>query len=663
MLYVAADIYGQKINLQVESVKLPTLPELFQTIQQLFSNECYALRPAGAPLQQFSIEKVQFYSDEGKESGRPVGWKDLVSSSQLTPKAQLYVFQSDPNIEESQQKISRHLSRKPSIQAITPSPAAPASRSASGAQRTAYPVSPSSGGLDPQMQRRHQASDFPTGLPSYLGGGILPTAQDTMGTEVSPIRFRSAASGVVAASSVTPRSHRPARSLTSETTALPSVTASRTGSTTSYASPIAQVGSAAKYHSSEKPLSVATKHPGEHATPAEKHRYLFLLITSRSGSREVELDTLRVFLEDHHFGMASTIALADLFARCDKDNNGKLNAAELGALFTMLPTLMDSLYFRLLDAEDYSQLTAQLQREQVQLDSILTAQSSLVSQIEQLHRESAAQTSGISRLAEASEEVRAEIADRKESIRLLDQEAERLRQEKDACHEDARRQSSVIEQTKSALVETKRKAEQAEAFSRQAQLKLNSCEDRVKELQRMLARAQEDAAEQQQVVESSSHEALHLRGQESDLSMREKELLQGLSVRRDRSQELDLHVQRRRQQAAELREALQKLEREAQDQHVQRQAEEQKLQRTHHSEKEANLQLGRMSDTIEQQENKLRTLEEKVQQFNERRMAMEQRERPLLEQELMLRSHRDALDEQEQRLKREVGSLFYGTTD
>lgn len=679
LLYVAADIYGQKVNLQVDGVKVPTLPELYQTIQQLFSNECYVLRPPGTTQQQFSIEKVQIYSDEGKETGQPVGWKDLVSSSQLKPRAQLYVFQSDPTVEESQQKISRHLSRKPSLQVAPAS--ATVSRSVSAAQRISTP--PSSGAayagtssLTP-TSRNYGGDYYPSSLPSPVTGGNTARMNNdvVLGSEVSPIRFRSAATGAIAASSLTPRSYR--SKITTSSSVDVAVT-SRTPSTSTFNSPLPVVqhsvlsSGRTLSHSSatSKPAllqdskpSLTTKHPGEHAAPAEKHRYLYHLITSKYGTREVELDHLRTFLEDHHFGMASTIALADLFARCDADGNGKLNSAELSALFTMLPTLMDSLYFRLLDADDYAQLVAQLHREQHQLDAILTSQSSLASQVEQFRRDLDVQSTTMSRLADASEETLLQLSEQKDSIHLMEQECERLRHEKDACTDDAKRQSALIDQTKAAHADTKRKAEQAEAFARQSQLKLTSCEDRVKELQRMLARVQEECAEQFQFVESSTRDAANLRQQEADFAQREKELLQGLSVRRDRAQELDVHVQRRRQQATEHRDAVQRLERELQEHSAHKIAEEHKLQRIHQSEQEVNQQLSRVAGTIESQEDKLRALEEKIQQFNERRMAMEQKERPLLEQELMLRSHRDALDQQEQRLKREVGSLFYGITE
>jgi hypothetical protein len=679
LVYVAADIYGQKVNLQVEGAKVPSLPELYQTIQQLFSNECYVLRPPGTTQQLFSIEKVQIYSDEGKESGQPVGWKDLVSSSQLVPRAQLYVFQSDPTIEESQQKISRHLSRKPSL-LVAPSSDA-ASRSVSGAQRISTPqssgayVAPATPTtLDSQTKLRGYGDYYPASLPSPLTG--TARNNDVLGSEVSPIRFRSAATGAVAASSITPRAYRSKMTTSAAVDAMINQP-SRTASTSTFSSPLPLVQSSlltsgrSLTHSSattSQQISdlkgvVTSKHPGEHASPAEKHRYLYNLITATFGTREVELDNLRTFLEDHHFGMASTIALADLFARCDADNNGRLNNAELSALFTMLPTLMDSLYFRLLDSEDYAQLIAQLQREQHQLDAILTSQSSLVSHVEQFHRDIETQANNMSRLAEASEETLLQVNDRRESIHLMEQECERLRLEKEACTDDAKRQAAIIDQTKAAHAETRRKAEQAEAFARQSQLKLTSCEERVKELQRMLARVQEECAEQLQFVESSARDAANLRQQETDLSQREKELLQGLSVRRDRAQELDIHVQRRRQQATEHRDVVQRLEREMQEHSAHKVAEEHKLQRMHHSEKEASQQLSRVVESIEHQEGKLRALEEKIQQFNERRMAMEQKERPLLEQELMLRSHRDALDQQEQRLKREVGSLFYGIAE
>lgn len=119
-LNVAADLYGVKVNLELEFPQFPTVADVIATAQAVFSYESSVLRPPHLPLQTFSVSRLQIYrDDEGT-------WHDVVSPSQFREFGQLYIIQGDPSFQESRQQILP--ARKPSRPQTTPGimPSSPA---------------------------------------------------------------------------------------------------------------------------------------------------------------------------------------------------------------------------------------------------------------------------------------------------------------------------------------------------------------------------------------------------------------------------------------------------------------------------------------------------------------------------------------------------------
>jgi len=84
VVFVASDIFGQKVNLELEFPFAPTLGDLSQTIEQVFSAEQNARRP-GTPTYQ--VSKLQVVDEQTDD------WVDVIAANQLRNFCQVYSFQ------------------------------------------------------------------------------------------------------------------------------------------------------------------------------------------------------------------------------------------------------------------------------------------------------------------------------------------------------------------------------------------------------------------------------------------------------------------------------------------------------------------------------------------------------------------------------------------
>lgn len=86
-LLVCADLYGEKINLEITFPVMPTIGELQRKVIESFNSEANVKRPQGYPAVEFSIARLQIYDDV------MLKWTDLVACTQLHEYDQLYAFQ------------------------------------------------------------------------------------------------------------------------------------------------------------------------------------------------------------------------------------------------------------------------------------------------------------------------------------------------------------------------------------------------------------------------------------------------------------------------------------------------------------------------------------------------------------------------------------------
>ena len=86
-LLCCADLYGEKMNLELTFSAMPTMGELQRKVNEVYNGEAQLKRPQGYPTVDFQIARLQIYDDV------LLKWTDLVTCTQLHEYDQLYAFQ------------------------------------------------------------------------------------------------------------------------------------------------------------------------------------------------------------------------------------------------------------------------------------------------------------------------------------------------------------------------------------------------------------------------------------------------------------------------------------------------------------------------------------------------------------------------------------------
>eukprot|EP01062_Namystynia_karyoxenos_P069484 TRINITY_DN64971_c0_g1_i1.p1 TRINITY_DN64971_c0_g1~~TRINITY_DN64971_c0_g1_i1.p1 ORF type:complete len:631 (+),score=222.70 TRINITY_DN64971_c0_g1_i1:88-1893(+) len=140
VVFVASDIFGQKVNLELEFAFAPTLAELSQSIEQAFTAEQQVRRPGSAPYQVSKLQVVDEATDD---------WVDVVAANQLRNFCQVYSFQPhSTRYTEAQGHIPAAV--KPRTAARVPSVHPSAPGSVRGPSGGAGPYDPADYGAPPQ---------------------------------------------------------------------------------------------------------------------------------------------------------------------------------------------------------------------------------------------------------------------------------------------------------------------------------------------------------------------------------------------------------------------------------------------------------------------------------------------------------------------------------
>lgn len=117
VVFVASDTFGQKVNLELEFPFAPTLGDLSQTIEQVFTSEQNARRP-GTPAYQ--VSKLQVVDEQTDD------WVDVIAANQLRNFCQVYAFQPhSTRYTEAQGHIPAAVKPRVPMQAFVSSSATP----------------------------------------------------------------------------------------------------------------------------------------------------------------------------------------------------------------------------------------------------------------------------------------------------------------------------------------------------------------------------------------------------------------------------------------------------------------------------------------------------------------------------------------------------------
>jgi len=89
VILAAAELYGDKHNIEIGFPSNPPMTELIGHIEATFNIETRLMKPKKNKKHRFSLEYIQIFDEVLQR------WVDLLSSTQLHEWAQLYVFQPD----------------------------------------------------------------------------------------------------------------------------------------------------------------------------------------------------------------------------------------------------------------------------------------------------------------------------------------------------------------------------------------------------------------------------------------------------------------------------------------------------------------------------------------------------------------------------------------
>eukprot|EP01064_Diplonema_japonicum_P018785 TRINITY_DN27479_c0_g1_i1.p1 TRINITY_DN27479_c0_g1~~TRINITY_DN27479_c0_g1_i1.p1 ORF type:complete len:664 (+),score=189.47 TRINITY_DN27479_c0_g1_i1:43-2034(+) len=97
----AADLWGSKVNYELQFPTMPTSADLQQKVENVFAPEHAARRPADVPpTQGFDIDRMQTFDERAQQ------WVDLLTPAQLQDYSQVYLFQKENEFhKEVQSKI------------------------------------------------------------------------------------------------------------------------------------------------------------------------------------------------------------------------------------------------------------------------------------------------------------------------------------------------------------------------------------------------------------------------------------------------------------------------------------------------------------------------------------------------------------------------------
>eukprot|EP01060_Flectonema_neradi_P031890 TRINITY_DN4957_c2_g1_i1.p1 TRINITY_DN4957_c2_g1~~TRINITY_DN4957_c2_g1_i1.p1 ORF type:complete len:593 (+),score=136.14 TRINITY_DN4957_c2_g1_i1:55-1779(+) len=156
IIFVATDIFGQKLNYELEFPAQPSVMELLNHVESVFSAEQSMRKPGGAP--PYKVSKLNVV-DEATE-----GWVEVVNQSQLKKYCQVYAFQP-------------HSTQATESQGHIPTPIRPRHLQVAtgGGMHSASPIMAAAGSRGPSVQSYGQAVPvIQSGPPAHLPPVVVP---------------------------------------------------------------------------------------------------------------------------------------------------------------------------------------------------------------------------------------------------------------------------------------------------------------------------------------------------------------------------------------------------------------------------------------------------------------------------------------------------------
>ncbi|KAJ9444207.1 calmodulin-like protein containing EF hand domain [Diplonema papillatum] len=672
IVLAAAELFGSKLNRELEFPSIPTLTELKNLAVAVFNDEIAARKRRGqSGPSAFNLHYMQLFDALG---GR---WVELKSSTQLRDRCQVYLFQKDSWNKETQAPIpspTRPSSMARAVSRASSTGRRPASTPMSAMRRSPPSLNRVSGRSSPSLKR-----DVKVESPRRMG-------EHAAVSRVASAGSLGAASGGYGLSLNRAASYAMTPPRTNDRPPISSITpigalgvtplvrdvqlhsllnqSARAKSLSPPVSPTHSVASLSMMTFGDK-LSMLYTAMLNHSSVGDKSPRAGNMRSPRQYSKDklvasVDDDAFRALFMKTRIGL-EPLQITNLFQQADANSDDSISFGEWERFGEQYPTMIDAMHIRIRDhnkdLEQKQEIEAVRQAVQ-ERDEMCRKQNVAVSDAE---RSTAAAEENLKKQRETLQEARVRERDAKAITDAARQETERARGTVAQRAADVAHAQDSQLQEEANLVEAQRNVDATKRLLQELAGETAAAERRLEDLRKMVL-------EQEQVVAASREREEHGH-QELDTRQRDLEdASQHVNHSKNETQlALDrLSVSEQALATAQAREeecGVSQLQ--ARDE-VNRQClrEEQEEQETRMAREQENAQRQRLADALaalEMQQAETRRLIDANATHNIKRDQEEEKEKPMIEQEIRLRQARLQLEEEEAKLRIEHRS-FANTT-
>ena len=619
-VYAAADIGGDKINLQLSFPGRPTMIDLYREIESAFSDEMQAVQ--NQPYQMSSYRKSMFRIDRLQAfEPRAMQWMDLTISGQLTDNMQLYIFQRGVQVVEHQKPI--------------PPPRPPrSSRQTSTVNHN-------------HMMAHQEPTSAIHPAPSFFNQTGVSSLTNTTESAAGYNGY-----GMLSGYQHASNHHH------NDTTVSFTSEAQHYLPTSGAATPHFSTGNRAGAVPETLPAGSATQRSSPVNTRSNlvdqvKIRNVFEYFAGGDGRSSMNKDTHFIDLEGWLRGYKvlrmplSPATVKDIFARADADADQYINTSDFDNFAANYPVLVDSLYVRIQSAQEetrrrgivaqHHQLIDELQRRErsatshhkVALDELRTAEN----RVKNLDTD-------VRIKAEEVEQKQADLLQIGDAIEDAMRETTRRERHLAGGRERERQANIAVEAACAAVVEVKTVIDVKENEIILEQEKIRELEAQIAEAKRRIDRRMDEVSQLNLVLTETQEK-------EKTANHHLTETQTALEPLRNLVREAEAEVERLRENEKSVEESISTIEKDAIRVQSLLQAAEAELHPLRDRESFTKQSHHQAAEELDESKLGLRQLEQDVEDFREHRRQVEEKEAVLVEEEVRLREQRYNLEERE----------------
>eukprot|EP00659_Diplonema_papillatum_P005705 gene5705-8708_t len=604
---VAADIFGTKLNYELQFAGPPSVIELQKRIEHVFGGESNARRPPQFPAgaTQFTIQRLQVFDD------RVELWVDLLSSSQLTPSCQVYAFQPETQFHKEVQSKLPPAERLPAAAAAPP---------------LHHPFPP----------------PYQPPLPT-----TPPSAQVARNQAVQDYRLAQAAEAMHAhqRERLHPQPPAPPVAAAQHAAAAASAAYAATAARALYDPPLQHLLPPGTPPPPPRLQAAAEVDP----PAAEKVRAVFDEIDGRRAGA-AHLADFATLLRTLQIELPGPLAVNDLF-RKDPAHETLVTYPEFEAFGEKYPTLLDALFSRCREFWVGVRQKEGLEQAAAALEHLHALGSD--AHAKAMHAAAAAQgqESKLQKAAAELQQQEAVEADAAARLQAARAEKDRLSAEVSSRAAEMTRAAENTRVVDADLMESVRHCEQVEAMLRSQEAETQRCEDKLAEIERALHAQQQEleamrvsqAQRRAEVAAAQSHQTAVLQAKQ------ECERVVLLMEEQLNATEVAMNIAHERERESEF--AHQAAHDTCSRYRMMREADEHELHALRDQEAALKAHEAEAFGSVQSQQATMFALEQECKEHLLMISRVQQEEQPLIDQEVHLRAQRDALEAKEAQLR------------